>query len=144
MIERALSISSSELRCNLLPIYGDTHLTKTIATGMSIRKIVISEENYCYYWPRIISYIKLSDLAIMDLRPFSAPREPVNWNVLLELGVSYNFTSSHIILTKSRAFLKKRLSNLAGVQIDKPPRGNIIEFLSTLITSRLAGKIGKL
>jgi len=100
-IERALKTASKKIQIKLHPLYGDTipsDVVKILSKNETLPKNLSSE----YYWEKIIAFISLAQLVIMDLRPHSNPKDLVNLNVLLELGVAYGIIPRRIILAKNR------------------------------------------
>lgn len=73
------------------------------------------------FWPRIDGLIRVSDLAIFDLTLPDGPDEEVNWNVLMELGVAQGAHLPSRAIVKSRQAVLKRLTNLAGTEIEECP-----------------------
>jgi hypothetical protein len=136
-IERALERINVEYNQNILPLYGNSPLSPEIKSALAGNGITIQEVCTDYYWPRILAFIKISAMVVMDLRPHSRPKELINLNVLLELGASYNKNVPHIILANDRDLLKDRLTNINGVTVDVPPDKNLDKYLFQLLSSRL-------
>jgi hypothetical protein len=118
-IKRGCSAAAKVIKTPINPLFGNSKLDPALIdavrnAGGNMPGVV---ENR--FWPKIDGLLRMSHLGIFDLSlPDGAPNE-INWNVLMELGVALGHGIPIRVIVRDRSAVVKRLSNLAGVQIEE-------------------------
>ncbi len=118
-LERGCWAAGRALSLSIEALYGSTKLTTDLLAQIRGANGDMAGIREGRFWPRIEGLIRVSDFAIFDLTLPGGPDTEVNWNVLMELGVAHGARLPVRAIVKNRQAVLKRLTNLAGTEIEE-------------------------